>query len=182
MPKGESVGRGREKFSLNIKGLDDVIRFISELDSDIPDFVEGLVYKTAKEMMRPAGDISIKQTRESGGATGGGAIPVDTGLLKAVFGAVDGDANTGYFTAGNELRRQQKLKGADPSSFVIWDKIGRYQIDMGTTLYYAAIVQRKLDFTGSYLRSHEPQIEAYAQGRVNKWIDSLGKRFGFKRK
>lgn len=180
MPIGEGKGRGREKFSLQIKGLDQVIGFLEELDGEFIDFTEELVEKTAKEMMRPAGRISIKTTREFGGATGGGGIPVDTGLLKAVFGAVDGQPNTGYYTAGNEARRQAKLKGADPSAFVIWDKIGRFQIDMGTTLFYAAIVQKRTDFTGAYLRSHEPQIEAYAQGRVDEWVKKMGKRFGFK--
>lgn len=179
-PIGEGKGRGREKFQLQIKGLDEVIGFLDELDDEFADFTEDLVYKTAKEMMRPAGRISIKTTREFGGTAGGGGIPVDTGLLKAVFGAVDGQPNTGYYTAGNEARRQQKLKGADPSAFVIWEKIGRYQIDMGTTLFYAAIVQKRTDFTGAFLRSHEPQIEAYAQGRVDDWVRKMGKKYGFK--
>jgi len=178
-------GRGRptEKFRIEVKGLDDVIQFLEYLDGDeMENFIEELVEDTAKQMMKPGGSISIKSTREFGGATGGGHIPVDTGLLKAVFGAIDGKPNTGYYTRGNEAERIRKLKGRSADSYVIWEKVGKYQLNMGTTLYYASTLQQKIDFMGSYLRSHEENIQKYAQGKTNRFVDKMGVKFGFSRK
>ena len=126
-------------------------------------------------MMKPGGRISMKTTREFS-LTGGG-VPVDTGRLKAVFGAIDGKPNMGY------IRDRAKADTKSNTTYeqdVIWERIGRYQIDMGTRLWYASVVQQKTDFTGTYLRSHEDKIQAYAQRVTNKWINKMARKHGFK--
>ena len=171
-------GRPTEKFGLTIKGLEGVVDFLEETEDELADFVEDLVEETAKRMTESGGRMSIKTTREFS-ATGGG-IPVDTGLLKAVFGAVDGHPNTGYYHKGKKAKREQKLKGRDPAQFVVWEKIGRYQMDIGTTLWYAWIVQQRWDFMRTYLRTHDARLQDYIQGKTNKFINKMGKKYGFK--
>ena len=173
-----SAGRPVEKFGLTIKGLDGVIDFLNHTEDDLADFVEDLVESTAKKMTESGGDMSIKTTREFS-ATGGG-IPVDTGLLKAVFGAVDGKANTGYII--KHAKANEKSGGTDHSRHVIWKKVGRYQMDIGTTPFYAPIIQQRWDFVGTYLRTHDDRIQKYIQGKANTFIDKMGLKFGFQRK
>jgi len=171
-------GRPSEKFGITVKGLDQVIDFLEHTEDALNDFVEELVEDTAFQMMRPGGRISIKTTRDFSPL--GGGIPMETGLLKAVFGAVDGKADTGYFVRSKEKERQRKLYGASPNSLVVWEKIGRFQMDMGTTLWYSHIIQQKWDFCGTYLRSYGDKIQEYAQRKTNRFIDKMAKKYGFK--
>jgi len=170
------VGRAKRNYAIKIKGLEEVIHFLELIEgNELNDFLSELVDKTAVEMMKPGGNKSIKTTKEAGA----GHIPVDTGLLKSVFGAVDGKTND-YFVPGGRKRAEQKVYGKPFDSFVIWKKNSKLQRTMGTSLYYAGIVQRRVDFVGAYLRTNIDKIRRYVQYQTNKFIKEIGKKYGFK--
>jgi hypothetical protein len=140
---------------------------------EFDDAVEEIIYKTARQMTLPGGTYSIKTTRESGG----GAIPVDTGRLKAVFGAIDGKPNTGYI---RDHARAEAKSDTTYEEDVIWEKNSKFQRTIGTSLHYAATVQRRIDFVGAYLRTKLGVLNKYIQRQFNTFVKDMGEKYGFK--
>lgn len=164
------VGRPREGFGVFVTGSEEAIKFLKEFPEELDDWAEETVLMTAKKMMMPTHKLSIKQRENK-------YIPVDTGRLRAVFGGIEGKPNTRYIKDWARARaKSDKPFEADP----IWEKHGRFTIVMGTTLFYAAIVQSRTDFMGVWLRSVEYNLGEYVQRKFNKFVDGLGIIYGFK--
>ncbi len=164
-------GRPRETFRMEVTGLTDAYNFIHDLREEIDDITEVILEKTARKMMGTAADdYSIKAKALK-------PIPIETGRLRAVFGAVDGAPNTGYIIKWKEaLRKSDRPLAAD----VIWEKVGKFQWNMGTDLHYAHITQQRDDWMGTFLRGNIDRIHKYVQGRYDHYLKELGKNYGFK--
>lgn len=147
---------------LEEKGLDEAIEFVDSISDDLNKYFEEVIDKTARKAMEPRTEspYSIKGRNKR-------IIPRDTGRLMAVFGAIDGSPNTGYIL---DHRRAKAKSDTTYEEDVIWEKIGRLQIDMGTTLWYASIVVGKNNFLATYAHTVSGNLRKYAQGLVDRFI------------